>query len=321
VPYTSIVKDRETGDARPPSDHNTIAGYIEDGIAKVLLRLLIEPGVINRSPDTPTVDESTARIACPSSGEPMVGVINGNLFYMHHNLELSGTTTGGGTTYLTSGEITQRDDYWNDAWVIFTSGPHSGTVVQVTDSDQSEGKLTWETALGSPVGSGVTFVVTFFYIENKTNGALNYVYGRTTGRTTREGLIKFVASTSSVGVEGDILLATMTLDGSGNVVSSDNAPTGHERNLWKGAGAVHQIAFSGSLSGLAPGAYVDVVINHVPLLLFGPIEVTLSDANCAWSVSECYKEDQFTLRVTNNGSYPVSVTYSGTRWGRKKVFL
>lgn len=319
--YTSLRTGVATGDSVLPSDYNEVAGYIENGLARVLLRLLVEEGVINRSPDTPTVDESTARIMAPTASEPLVGVLNGNCFYMTSAHELSATATGGGTTYVTSGSLTQADDYWVDAWVIFTSGAHSGTAVQVTDFEQSSGKLTWSGALGSAVAAGTTFVVTFFYIEDKTNGALNYVYGRTTGRTSEDGLIKFVASTSGTAATGDILLASMTLDVGGSVVASDNSPTNHDRNLWAGAGAVHQIEFSGSLSGLLPGAYSDITISHSDLILFGPIEVTLSDANCTWSVSEDYKKGEFVLRITNNGSYTTNVTYSGTRWGRKKVSL
>lgn len=319
--YTSIPQNRVTGGPRTAGDHNTMAGYLENGIARVLLRLLVEEGVVNRSPDTPVIDETTGRIALPTADEPLVGVLNGNCFYMDRNLELSGTTSGGTTTSLTCASLTQADSYWVDAWVVFTSGAHAGTAVQVTASDQSEGKLEWSAALGSAVEAGEGFTVTFFYIEDKTTSALNYVYARTTGRTTQDGLVKFVATTSGTAMAGDILLASMTLDVGGNVVASDNAPTGHDRNLWAGAGAVHQIAFTGSLASLLPGAYTDVTIEHADLLLFGPIEVTLSDANCSYEVRDHYQVDQFTLRITNNGSYASTVTYTGTRWGRKKIFL
>lgn len=320
--YTTGIQTALTGSsAAAPSHINNIGGYIENGLARVLLRQLVEEGIINRSPNTPTIDETTGRFTAPAAGEPMVGVLNGNLFYMSSAHELSATASGGGTTYVTSASLTQANDYWVDAWIVFTSGAHSGTAVQVTASDQSEGKLTFDTVLGSAVAAGTTFVVTFFYIEDLTSGALNYVFGRTTGRTTKDGLIKFVASTSSVVADGDILLATETLDGGGNVVSSDNAPTNHDRNLWLGAGAVHQVAFSGTLSGLLPGAYTDVTISHAALLLLGPVEVTLSDDDCSWELTEAYRTNRIILRVTNNGSYSTNVTYTGTRWGRKKVYL
>lgn len=319
--YTSVPTDRVVGGPVSPSDHNIIAGYIERGLARVLLRLLIEEGIINRDPDTPTVDETTARITAPTAGDPLVGVINGNLFYMGNTHELSATTTGGGTTYLVSSSLTQADNYWLDAWVVFTSGAHAGTAVQVTASDQSEGRLTWTTDLGSAVASGTTFVVTFYYVQDLTAGALNYVFGRVTGRTTEDGLIEFVASTSSTPAAGDILLASVTLDVGGNVIATNNAPSGHDRNLWTGAGAVHQVAFSGTLTGLLPGAYTDVTIAHAAMLLLGPVDVSLGDADCSYEVTEAYRPDRIILRVTNNGSYATNVTYTGTRWGRKKIYL
>lgn len=320
MPYTSVPTDI-AGGAILPSYHNTMAGYIERGLARVLLRLLVEPGVINRSPDTPIVDEDTARIEVPAADEPLAGVINGNLFYMTSAHELSATAAGGGTTYLTAAALSQADGYWVDAWVVFTSGDNAGTAVRVTASDQSEGMLTWEAALPSAVAAGTTFTVTFFYVNDLTPGTLNYAFGRPTARTTQDGLIEFVASTSATPAVGDLLLATMTLDGGGAVVASDNAPTGHSRNLWAGAGAVHQTAFSGTLTGLLPGAYSDVTVAHDDLLLLGPVEVTLSDEDCTWELVEGYRLDQIIVRFTNNGSYSTNLTYSGVRWGRKRNYL
>lgn len=327
APITGIPWDRESGDLRSPDDHNILARIIENSFARVLLNLLCENGFINRNPDVPTVDTSTGRIQVPPSDDPIVGVIYGRCFYMGADLEISGTATGGGTDYLSSNNFTEENDFWNEGWIIFTGGANAGTATQISDYDSSQKTVTFD-SVANPVQSGDTFVATFFYIQDLTNGAENWVFGRPMGRTTRDGLIQWVANTTGSKAEGDILAAKVTLDAGGNVVHVDNHPTGHDRNLWYGAGAVHRISFSGGVYGLLPGAYTDVTISHDDLILLGPITgpdgadaIEVSPTSCSVEPIEYWRQGSFTLRITNNGSYPTNVTYSGERWGRKKVVL
>lgn len=316
-----IPWDRETGDGAPPSDHNLLARIDENTLAKVLLNLIFERGLVNRSPNVCVVDDDNGRIEAPPSGDPIVGLIRGRAFYMGTDLELTGTATGGDTTYLDSNDFTEIDDFWNDAYVIFTSGANDGVATQITDYDLSSGRITFD-AVGTAVAADVTFIVTFFYVQSLTSGVQNWIFGRATGRTTRDGLIQWVASTSSTKAEGDILVATVTLDLAGGVVSSDNEPTDHDRNLWTGAGAVHKIEFSGTLGPLLAGAYTDVEVTHDELILLGSIKaLVVVPSTCTITPIEYWDGETLTLRIQNDGSYASSVSYSGQRWGRKKVRL
>jgi len=320
-PILGIPWERVEADPVLPSDHNTVAHYLEHTIGNVLLGKLVEDGLINRDPDQCVIDTSTGRIARPDAGEPIVGVIRGRGFSMSSGLEVSGTANGGGTTYLTSSSLSEEDDFWVSAWVIITSGANNGAVREVTAYDQTQGRIEWSAPLGSAITSGDKFVVSFFYIQGLTNGTTNYVFGRTMGRTTRDGIIQWVASTSSSPAEGDILVASMVLDAAGNVTSANNAPYGHDRNLWTGAGAVHTVRFSGTISGLESGAFVDITIPHTKLILFGPISLTLDSELFSYSILETHDAESIKVRVTNDGNYAGTVSYSGYRMGRKWVYL
>jgi len=304
-----------------PADNNRRAGYLERSLANVLLTSIMEDGLINRSPNVCTVDESTTRIEAPPANDPIVGLCAGRGFIMGSDRELAGTATGGTITTLVSNGLIEDDDWWNDGWIVFTSGANAGQVRQVTDYDSTDKELTWLAVLPADVQAGDTFVVTFFYIQDLASGVTNYVYGRASDRTTKDALIQWVANSTGVKLAGDILVATIDINALGNVVGSDNAPTGHDRNVWHGGAAVHQILFSGTITGLAASSYVDIVVPHAALILLGPIECTLSSDDCTWDIDDFHLGTQFTLRVTNTGSYTQTLTYSGIRWGRKKVLL
>lgn len=309
-----------SGDLVAPEDQNRVARYLER-LARVLLYRLVEDGVINSTSDVPTVDESTARIATPPAGNPIQGTLYGRLFRMTDAMEATGTVDSGDTTYIRDTARTEDSNFWLDAFIIFTSGANSGEVRQITGFDLTTHQLTWLVPLPSSPSAGDDYSVTFYHIQDKTNGATNYVYGRALSRTARDAVIQWVANTTGDKTAGDILVATMDLDAGGNVTSSDNAPTDHDRNLWAGVGAVHQIVLSGTLLSLPGGSYVDVVLSHSALILLGPIEVFVDDADCEITVLQWYEPDSLTIRVTNNSAYSTDVSYEVTRWGRKKVYL
>jgi len=327
-PITGIPWDRETGDATSPEDHNLLARMNENTFAKVLMNLIFEDGFVNRSPDVPLVDEDTGWIEAPAAGDPIIGIVYGRCFYMASDLELDCTASGGDTTYVTCDALSEASDFWNDAWVIFTSGLNDGTALQVSDYDLTQKRLTLDGVLGNAAQAGDTFVLTFFYVQDLTNGSENWIFGRTATRTTRDGLIQWVANTTGTKVSGDIMAAKVTLDVAGNVVSVDEMPTGHDRSLWHGAAASHRIEFSGTVTGLLPGAYVDVDVSHSDLILLGPITgedgaaaITVSPAEACATPIEYWAMGSITLRITNDSSYTSTVTYAGERWGRKKVLL
>lgn len=320
-PILGLPDDREEGDQNPPSDHNALVDYDENSVARVLLHFLAEDGLINRDVIVCTIDEATGRIAAPPADEPIIGLLYGRGFYMGSDMEAGGTATGGTTTSLTTNSLVQGDDFWNGARVVFQTGANAGRVRLVDDYALVTGTLEWEDALPVAVQAGDTFTVTFFYIQDLTVNALNYVFGRVSGRTTRDGIIQWVASTSSAKLTGDILVATLSLDAGGAVVSSNNTPAGCDRNLWVGMGAVHQLEFEGELVGLAPGAYTDFYVPHSALILLGPVEFSVQTEGASYEILECCEGARFKARVTNDTSYAGTVEYSGVRWGRKKVEL
>jgi len=311
------------GDLVDPEDTNRPARYLEHAVAQVLLWRLVEDGIIQRSHAVPTIDEATARIAVPPADDAIIGFLYGRAFIMNNTMEADGTANGGDTTYLLDNARTEADDFWNDAYILFTSGANSGQIRQVTDFTSTSGRLMWSAALPAAVQSGDTYTVTFYYIQNLTNDAVNWVYARALGRTARDAVVQWVANTSGDKATGDILVATVSLDAAGAVLSADNDPVGADRNLWTGAGAVHQIRFQGTVLNLPAGGYIDITLSHDPLVLLGPVSMdgVLDDEDCEAEVINAWEPDEFVFRITNNASYDTTVSYDIRRWGRKKIYL
>jgi len=310
------------GDVIAPEDNNRPARYLEHTVANVLLNRLVGDGIINRNPDVPTIDESTARIAVPPEDDPIIGLLYGRGFIMDSTMEQDSTADGGDTTYLVDAALTQADDYWNDAYVLFTSGTNNGQVRQVTDFESATGKAAWSAELPAAVANGDTFTITFFYIQGLTNNSVNYVYGRALGRTARDAVIQWIANTTGTKTAGDIYIGKVWLDASGNVVEVDNDPPDADRNLWTGVGGVHEIVLRGTVLNLPGGGYVDIERSHADLILLGSIELSTTDDDVAATVVNGWDKDSITFRLDNSSSYDVSsVDYTVRRWGRKKVYL
>lgn len=319
-----IAVDIATGDKVYAANQSRPNEYLENLANAVIYTLMGGGGVFNRSPDHPVIDTTNARIDVPPTADPIMGVIYGQPFIMTSAMEASGTADSGTTTELVDNARSEANDFWEYAWVIFTSGANSGSVRQVNHSVSATGTLTWTTPLASTVSAGDGYTVTFYYIQDKTNSATNYVYGRTLGNTAPDGVIQWIANTTGVKAAGDILIATMTLDSSGNVTASDNSPSGMDRDYWSGMGQVHQTELTGTVTGLAAAATVDVTRTHDDLILLGPVVVTTSDSDVTGAVASGSGWDAGSIKITftNNGSYTVSsFTYTIVRWGRKKTYL
>lgn len=316
----ALYVDRDSDDFINPEDNNRPSRYLEH-LARVLAYRLVEDGIINRSPDVPFVDESTGRIAVPPADDPIMGVIYGRFFNMNSGMEQSGTATSGTTTSLVDPALTQVEDFWVDAYVLFTSGANNGQVRRVTNFGATVDRLEWAVPLLVAVGAGDTYVVTFYYISGLTNGAWNWVFGRPTGRTAREGVIEWIAKTTSDQTEGDILVARVDLSGAGVVRDTQTRPTGHDRNLWTGAGAVHELVLEGTVIALQGGAYVDITRSHDDLILFGPIQTELSRSDFSIEILDGWQTDVVSFRITNDGAYQADIDYTINRWGRRWVYL
>jgi hypothetical protein len=189
-------------------DVNLRNNYLEN-VGKVILHQLISGGLIYREPPTSMFDLTTNRINCPSVDDPLVGLVYGKPFIMGHDREADGVINDGGTTYLIDSSRNEVDNFWQDAFVVFTSGANEGLVRQVTSSVSATGQLNWSSALDTSVAPGDAYTVTFFYIQDITTEVLNYVYGRSLDRTTPDGVIQWVANTNGVAAEGDLYIGAI----------------------------------------------------------------------------------------------------------------
>jgi len=311
-----LTIDRETGDTGASLDNNQQNKYLHQ-LADIFMTRFALSGLIICDPENCVIDETTARIQVPAPDNPIIGLIDGKFFEMTSSMEASGTATSDGTTTtLIDASLGGDDGFWEDAFIIFTSGANDGEVRRVTGWNATLGRLTWDTALPAATSVGDTYIVTFYYIQNKTNGAVNYVYGRTLTRTTWDAVIQWIANTTGIKNPGDILVATMTLDGSGNVTAVSYTPTGHDRLLYRGVGVVDTITLTGTLEGLDGGATTEVTRSHDALVLLGPIEVSVDNPNCEATVVDGVSPSSCKIQVTNNSAYPVDVNYTITRKGR-----
>ncbi len=291
--------------------------YLEN-LANVLLYQLLGDGIIQQANGHPVIDESTGRIEVPGADESIVGLIYGKAFVLTNAMEASGTADSGGTTHLVDAGLTQDANFWVDATVLFTSGDNEGEVRAVTSF--SAGQLNWTAELGHAVAPGDSYTVTFFYINDLTNSALNYVYARSVYRTATQGIVQWVANTTGDKTAGDLLVATVTLDGSGVVTASDNHPDEADRNLFAGGGQVHELVLTGNLVGLEGSAVTSVTREHDELNLLGPITVETDDAEVTAAITDGLSPDELTVQFTNTGSYTkASVAYTITRRGRLRI--
>lgn len=82
------------------------------------------------------------------------------------------TNAGSATTLVCSALVDKPDDYYNDWWVIPTSGTYSGVAKKIYDFTGSSGTITvYQTWAGTP-GSGITFELHRFLPSDYTR-ALN----------------------------------------------------------------------------------------------------------------------------------------------------
>jgi hypothetical protein len=304
-----------------PDHTNRPNGYLEN-LAVVLVQSLCGSGIINRGVLSLPVDANTGRLAVPDPANPVVGIINGQFFVLGNDREASGTVASGDMGQLVDGGRAEAPGFWQDAWVVFTSGANAGQTRKVTSSDPQSHILTWGTPLAAPVQAGDGYVVSFFYIQGLTAGALNYVYGRASDSTAPLGVVQWVANTTGTKAAGDILVATVTLDANGAVVDQDESPDGVDRWFYPGAGQVHEIDLAGTLENLAPAASVTIERTHDELILLGPISAQVDNPKCSLVIVDGWQPDRVVFCVTNNDSYPVSsVSYAVTRKGRKLMVL
>src|SRR5438552_1215528 len=71
---------------------------------------------------------------------------------------LSGTATSGSTTTLIdTNNLQYVDSYWNEQWVLFTSGTNNGLVRKVSAFTQATSQITLYSAASASVMNGDTY--------------------------------------------------------------------------------------------------------------------------------------------------------------------
>ena len=71
---------------------------------------------------------------------------------------IGGTADSGSTTTTVDSERTEADDYWNNAYILFTSGPNDGLSRRITDFNATTDTITHE-AFPSAVAEGDTYLL------------------------------------------------------------------------------------------------------------------------------------------------------------------
>lgn len=310
-----------TNDTMDPDALNNVSLVLEKAFATGLLTNLMENGVITRENIVGGIDESTGRIERPSLGEPLVGLVNGKAFIMTNAHEAEGSVDSATTTTLVDTGLPGDNGFWVNAWVVFTSGDNDGIARQVTDYDDTNHELSWSSPLDTAPSAGDTFVVTFYYVQDYTAGATNYVFVVERSATPTEGKIGFEARTDSEKLSGDVLLGKVVLDADASPTSVDNEIDDADRNLWYGAGAVDYRKGYVTLEWDAiEGTGVDLTITHDIYLLRGAIDVSLDDSDCSWEVRDASQNDRTTVRILKEASTADTVTATLEIWGRLKRY-
>ena len=320
APRVGVRDNYSSGDIMDYAEWNHLARYLDGAIAKGFMEKMTGDGVITADPNSLTFDTSTNRFSAPDSGNPVIGVIGGQFFYMTSDHEKSGTAQSGSTTSLKDTSLTEADGYWKYAYVVFTSGANSGEVREVDGFDSSTTTLTWTTPLSTAVSNGDTYVVTFFYIQNLTNGSTNYIFARAGNSTSYAQVVQWIATTSFSPLSNDLYVAKVVLDGSGNATSVDNNPDGADRTLYVGMGEHHIITLSGTLLNVPAGGEVEVTRSHAYLLFRGGIRYSLGSSDFTFQVTEHWKPDEIKFVITNNSGYTKTCTYTVYVEGRKRQY-
>jgi hypothetical protein len=308
--------DRVPGDLTYADDNNRFALYLENTVANVLLSKLIGNGLIQRDEPTAEVDATTGRITRPEVGSAIAGVLDGKAILMGRELEQTGTVGAATTSSLMDINITAPDNHWVGAFIIFTSGDYDGQAVQVDSWSSSQATFTWDTPLPSAPSVADTYVVTFYYVQDYTSGATNYVYAEELVDTAKHGRVQWVASTTPSVSDTSILVAAVTLDGGGAITEVDNYPLGHGKALWGNLGAVNTIVEEEQIDWTAVGSTTTrLTISHDRFVARYSVEVELSDTDCSYLVLEAVHPERTIIEVNKDTGtdnlVDVSVTIAG----------
>lgn len=302
-----------------PATWNRLSKSVDQGILRVLAGMAIPNGVIPNNSGEPIINIINKRFTAPNG--TIAGVINGIFFVLTNAHEIDVVATSGSTTAAGSNTLSYVDNYWKDAYIVFTSGVNSGQVRVITEYNSSTGSVKWNTPTAAAVASGDTFTLTFFYISGLTVDAMNYVYARLLARSPYDNVVNFTANTTGVIPSDGILLSTVTLDASGDVLTSNNNPPGAGRTLYCNIGGVDTLTYSALVEAVPANSFLDVEVTHSFLLYRGGIEVTVDNVDCTVIPIEYYKSDKTKIRITNTTASAVDTTYTLNVSGRVRKYI
>jgi len=116
---------------------------------------------------------------------------------------VTGTSDAGGTTTtLVDAALTQADDVFNGAWVLFTSGAVANQARLVTDFDSATDTVTFAPAATASIGAGITYEI----LPNAGIDVRSWI-GLVTGLVTPNALISGRVDANVGALQNDVITA------------------------------------------------------------------------------------------------------------------
>lgn len=150
-------------------------------------------------------------------------------------------------------------------------------------------------------------------VVDLTNDAVNYVFAEATDTCGWDGSVVLRAQLSSAGPTGSLLLGSIELDASGEVVAVDNDIEGVDRQCYELGWRT--LRGSGSVASVPAGEDVAVIIEHDALRLPGAIEFDVENEDFTWEIDRTHGAASFRVTATNTGGSPADMDYTWRRHG------
>jgi len=150
-------------------------------------------------------------------------------------------------------------------------------------------------------------------IVDLADDAVNYVFAESTESSGADGSVSFRAQLSPAGPDASVLLGTIELDASGEVVAVDNEVEGAGRECY--ALAWRTLSGSGIEEAVPAGGEVEVVVEHDALRIPGAIEFAAEGEDFTWEIDRTHEAASFRVAATNNGAEAADFVYTWERQG------
>jgi len=150
-------------------------------------------------------------------------------------------------------------------------------------------------------------------IEDLTSDAVNYVFAESTDTSGADGSVTFRAQLSPAGPDASVLLGTIELDASGDVVAIDNEVAGAGRQCY--ALAWRTLSGSGTEASVPPSGQVEVIVEHDALRIPGAIEFEAEGEDFTWDIDWTHEASRFRVTAVNNGAEAADFVYAWQRHG------